>query len=314
VRVGLFPWFPSRSLGIRNKVKTIMNDLGNPLEKPLEELFSQLNILNGLLFHLKGQLNTFKKSFNEMVQASGRELSSIFTGSSLAIRDLTEFPAHGWAVYYPTGKFKSRGEENIRIADELLERESAWTISQGYEAFETFLKDMTSHYLHRNNQEADSKKLKKKGPSLAKQQLAPADLEYWRTFTRLAYRNNMDLIGYLRKLGPEIHDAEKYNNRVIDLFEWYSLAGEVRHAVTHSNMIIKNERMSSWDEGKLKLLNQFFPGNSTDAGYALKICRDNAESNLVLFSEYGFAVFKSLSKAKNYYWNILKNRGSQNPK
>jgi hypothetical protein len=290
-----------------------MNDLGNPLELPLEELFSRLNILNGLLFHLECQLNESKKLFSEMVQASGRELSSIVAGSSLVIRDLTEFPAHGWAVYYRTGKFSSRGEEYIRIADELLERESAWTISQGYEAFETFLKDITSHYLHWNNQEADSQKLKKIGPSLAKEQLAPADLEYWRRFTRRAYRNNVDLLGYLRKVGPELQDAEKHNNRAMDLSKWYFLAGEVRHAVTHSNMIIKPERMRSWEEGKLKLIDQFFPGNRTDAGYVMKIDRNNAESNLVLFSEYAFVVFKSLSKVKNYDWNSLKKRGNQNP-
>lgn len=289
-----------------------MNDLGNPLEKPIEELFSRLNILNGLLFHLEGQLNLFKQLFNEMVQESGRELSSIWTGSSLIIRDLTEFPAHGWAVNYPTGKFFSRGEEYIRIADELLERESAWTISQGYETFETFLKDITSRYLHRNNHEADPIKLKKLAPGLTKRQLSPVDLEYWRTFIRLSYRNNVDLIRYLRKIGPEIPDAEKHNNRAIDLFEWYLLAGEVRHAATHSNMVIKHERMRSWEEGKLRLIEQFFPGNMTDAGYVIKIDYNNAESNLVLFSEYAFVVFKSLSKVKNYDWNILKKKGNQN--
>ena len=122
----------------------------------------------------------------------------------------------------------------------------------------------------------------------------------------------MNLIEYIRKLGPELENAEKSNNRAIDLFEWYLLAEEVRHAATHSNMIIKNKRMGAWSQGKLKLLNQFFPGNRTDAGYALKIDRDKSNKNLVLFSEYGFVVFKSLSKANNYYWNILKKKSSRN--
>jgi hypothetical protein len=293
--------------------KTVVNQLRNPLEKPLEELFSRLNILDGLLFHLESQLNAFKNLFEEMIQESGRELSSIGCGSAIAIRDLTEFPAHGGVVRYPTGKFILHGKEYLRITDELLERESAWTVSQGYEAFETFLKDITSYYLHGNNQEADPVKLKKKGPCLTKRQLVHADLEYWQTFTRLSYRKKDELIDYVRKLGPETYDAEKRNNRAIDLYEWYLLVGEIRHASTHSNMIIKNERMSSWGEERLKLLNQFFPGIRTDAGYALKIGRDKANTNLVLFSEYGFAVFKSLSKAKNYNWDILKKKGSQSP-
>jgi hypothetical protein len=293
--------------------KTIVNELGNPLEKPLKELFSRLNILNGLLFHLESQLNTFKNLFEEKIRGSGGELSSIFAGTSLAIRDLTEFPPHGWPVCYSTGKFSSRGEEYLRITGELLERESAWTISQGYEAFETFLKDVTSHFLLVANQKADSQKLKRIVPLLAQRQLEPTNLEYWRTFIRQAYRNNVNLIEYIRKLGPELEDAEKRNNRAIDLFEWYLVAEEVRHAVTHSNMIIKNERMAFWTEIKIKLLNQFFPGHRTDAGYALRIDRDNANNNLVLFCEYGFTVFKSLSKANNYYWNILKNNGGQNP-
>ena len=68
------------------------------------------------------------------------------------------------------------------------------------------------------NQKADSQKLKRIGPRLAQRQLEPTNLEYWRTFIRQAYRNNVNLIEYIRKLGPELEDAEKRNNRAISYF------------------------------------------------------------------------------------------------
>lgn len=278
----------------------------NPIQSPLDDLFAGLNRLNGLLHLLKSQLDNLRKLLNEIVDKGNLDLSSMLAGTSLAIRDLTEYPKNGWAVYYPSGKFVSQGEEYLQKIDVLVSRESAWTISQAYEAFETFLKDITAAFLHINSQYADTEKLTKSNSKLKKLSLEPTDIEYWKNFIRLNYRKNIDLLKFLREIAPELKEAEKQNNYAIDLTEWYTVVTEVRHAATHSNMLIKSRKMLSWSPGTHQLLTHFFPGKNTAGCYTLELSRKDAETSLRLFAEYAFAVFKCLSKLENYDWKVLK--------
>jgi hypothetical protein len=278
----------------------------NPIQAPLDDLFLHLNILNGLLFHLESHLENLRKLFKESIVKSNIDPSYIFAGASLVIRDLTERPENKWAVYYPSGRFFSQGEEEyLQKGNDLLCREATWTISQGYEAFETFLKDITATYVFIHREHADAEKLEKLDPMLRKELLEPTDVEYWKEFIRKAYSKNVDLLKFLRKIAPELDEVEKRNSRNIDLTEWYVVVTEVRHAATHSNMLIKSEKMRSWSQERHELLNHFFPGTYIDGNYRLEPGRKDAETNLVLFAEYAFGVFKSLSKVQHYEWNIL---------
>jgi hypothetical protein len=283
----------------------------NPIESPLDNLFLRLNMLNGLLFHLESFLKNLCKLFREIIAKSNVDPSAIYAGASLVIRDLTERPENNWAVYYPTGKFISQGEEYLRKVDDLLCSEATWTISQGYEAFEAFLKDITATYVFIHREQADAGKLEKLDPKLRKESLEPTDVEYWKEFIRKAYPKNVDLLKFLRKIAPELEEVEKRNNRNIDLTEWYVAVTEVRHAATHSNMLIKSEKMRSWSQERHELLNRFFPGTYIDGSYRLEPSRKDAETNLVLFAEYAFGVFKSLSKAQHYEWNILSRQAEE---
>ena len=87
----------------------------NPLNTPVNELFYQLNTLNGLLFTLDNQLNNFDKLYRGAISKASFDISLIFSGTSLALRDLTEWPADGWAKYYPSGKFSSKGERYFEL-------------------------------------------------------------------------------------------------------------------------------------------------------------------------------------------------------
>jgi len=287
--------------------KVQMSNNTNPIQSPLDDLLLRLNMLNGLVFHLESYLKNLRGLLKQAVAKSNIDPSLIFAGTSLAIRDLTEWPENNWAVYYPSGKFFSQGEEEyLRRGDDSLCREVTWTISQAYEAFETFLKDIIATYVFIRKDQADTKKVENLDPRLRKELLEPTNVEYWKEFIRKAYSKNVDLLKFLRKIAPEIEEVEKQNNRNINLTEWYIVVTEVRHAATHSNMLIKSERMRSWSQKRHKLLNRFFPGSDTTGGYILNLNRKDAETNLVLFAEYAFGVFKCLSKLQHYEWNILR--------
>lgn len=285
-----------------------MNKAQNPLQPPLDKLFFHLNLLNGLLYTLEAQLNNFRNLIDQISAERNPELSEIIgAGTSLVIRDLTEWPDNGWARYYPSGSFIKRGEEYLRTGLLLLQREAAWTVSQAYEAFETFLKDITAKYLLLNRHLADASKLKA-FEQKKKKDLNPDDFIFWRNFIEYSYRKNQELLKFIRKIIPKLGEAELRNNRPINLQHWFSVAEEVRHAATHSNMVIKAGRMKRWSLNKIQILNEYFSGGQTNEDYQLKISREEAEKNLTLFLEYAFSIFKYLSTSKGYEWNILKKR------
>jgi hypothetical protein len=277
----------------------------NPLNTPIYDLFYHLNTLNGLLFTLDSQLSNFEELYRESISKTSFEISIIFAGASLAIRDLTEWPKNGWARYYPSGKFSSKGEEYFELIRLLLARESAWTVSQAYEAFERFLKDIAATFLCENQDLAEIKnvekfELDKKGKNLIKR-----DTVFWRTYVDHHYRTNSDKLKFLRKLCPDISKSETKNNRFIDLTEWFGVVEEIRHCATHSNFIIKFERMKNWSKAKQEILKKYFPGDIIEEGYQLNINSKDGTLCLELFSEYSFQMYKSLSLLKGYDWNIL---------
>ncbi len=129
----------------------------NPLNPPIYDLFYHLNTLNGLLFILDNQLKNYENLYRESISKTTLDISDIFSGASLAIRDLTEWSEDGWARYYPSGGFSTKGEEYLKLIKIILARESAWTVSQSLEAFERFLKDISATMLLNQQHVAETK-------------------------------------------------------------------------------------------------------------------------------------------------------------
>jgi hypothetical protein len=277
----------------------------NPLYTPIYDLFYHLNTLNGLLYTLDNQLSNLEKLYRESISKTPFDISIIFSGASLAIRDLTEWPEDGWARYYPSGGFSSKGEEYFKLIKVLLARESAWTVTQAYEAFERFLKDISATFLCENQDLAEIKNVEKFESDKKSKNLIKTDTVYWRTYVDYHYRTNSDKLKFLRKLCPDISKGETQNNRVIDLTEWLGVVKELRHCSTHSNFIIKTGRMKNWSKTKQEILKKYFPGNIHEDGYQPNITSKYATFCLELFSEYSFQIFKFLSLLKGYDWNIL---------
>jgi len=222
----------------------------NPFDEHLEKLLAHLNFLNGLLHVLDNHLENFHNLYNQYIEQHKLDENAFRTGYTLAIRDLTEWPANGWAVYYPSGNFILEGKEYINIKETFIHRESSWTISQAYETFETFLKDITACYLliHKIDNDLINVKIEIFNKYLKKQykKISPDNFQYWRDFLQRNYNNSIKIFKLLRAISPNIKNAEKHNNRAIDLTKWFDVTSEVRHAVTHSNSIIKNDRMLNW--------------------------------------------------------------------
>ncbi len=280
----------------------------NPLNPPIYDLFYHLNTLNGLLFTLDNQLTNFEKLYRDSISKTSFDISMIFSGARIVIRDLTEWPEDGWARYYPSGKFSSKGEEYFELIRVLLARESAWTVSQAYEAYEKFLKDISATLLLENQQLAETKKIEKFESDKKSNNLEKTDISFWRKYLDYHYKTNTEKLKFLRKICPDISKGETKNNRVIDLTDWFAVVEELRHSATHSNFIIKTGRMKIWSKAKREILKKCFPGNNIEQGYQLDITNKDATFCLELFSEYSFQVYKFLSISRGYDWNILQKK------
>lgn len=280
----------------------------NPLNPPIYDLFYHLNTLNGLLFTLDNQLKNFEKLYRESISKSSFEISDIFSGARLVIRDLTEWPDDGWARYYPSGTFSSKGEEYFKLIKILLARESAWTVSQSLEAFERFLKDISANMLLNQQHIAETKNVQKFESDKKSEKMKKSDVIFWRTYFDYHYRTNKEKLKFLRKICPAIATTEVDNNRVINLTDWFAVVEEVRHSATHTNFLIKPDRMKNWPKNKREILKNNFHGDNAEQGYQLYISKENATFCLELFSEYSFQLYKSLSILSGYDWNILKKK------
>lgn len=125
------------------------NTTTNHLDSTIQALFVRLNELNGHLEILRQFLENFKLRYKQSIKKSNFLESSLYAGSALAIRDLTEFPDDNWARHYLSGVFVAQGEQILKLPEEFQSHYAAWTVQQGFEAFEKHLKRSLLQYLQR---------------------------------------------------------------------------------------------------------------------------------------------------------------------
>ncbi len=251
----------------------------NPLRSVLDQFYQRLTALKGVLFHLETQLHGYRDMLVDPGQGEDSDLARLFCGTRLVVSDLTEWPANGWRVNYPLQAFFSQGRQYVDMIDLIIRNHSHWTISQAYEAFETYLYNVVANYLYHDQtciEQALQKKLKG----------TPQDLSTLRQTVHQVYKQNRQIFAYLRRLAPELQVAEAKNNRTMDLSEWYEVVSEVRHAITHADSLIKSVRTSAWSKSRLFLLRACFPGKKTADGFRLSLEHDSATKALTMFAEY----------------------------
>ncbi len=279
----------------------------NPCGKLWIKLLAKLNGLNGFLHLLSWALEQSGKNVQTWMKSGHIPPRGMVAGSRLPISDLSNWPKDGWRRNYPTPHpFAVTGATYRRVFQSALSHNCAWSISQGYEAFETFLYDIAAGYLRANPCEADTGKLSEFELKEQNEDKSVGSFQYWRLFTKSAYTNNRKLLQVLRRLAPKLRTWEKKNNRGLDLVEWFAVVSEVRHAITHSGGLLKAAKTAKWNEVRYTILRKSFPGTRRQQGYLIRMSLKSADSMLRLLGEYAFLIFKALSLAGGYEWNILR--------
>lgn len=287
-----------------------MNNMVNPLQESIEELSKELNLLFGLICSLNAQLGTVRKNFTRILDRDGIDPSLLFSGSRLAITDL-EGPK--WQHFFFGPKkfmFTAQGDEYFLMVDSLIQRESAWTVTQGYESFKTFLYSIATTYLTNHHETVEPEILKglNKFNEARRQKgkrIQPGDPTYWRDYTAFLAGPG-DVLSLLRHVDHvnRLTGIERGNHREVNLIEWFSVVSMARHATVHSHAIIPMEKMENWPQQKRDLLRRFFPGIHGKNGYTLHITLEHTTVGLQMFAEYAYAIFGALSRKHGYEWRM----------
>jgi hypothetical protein len=276
----------------------------NPLEPALDNLFERLNFYNFLITYIDKRLTNLKSDIERRAGKSEKVgVEDLMHGTSLIITDLSGPTDGGWLYQYSTGNFDVEGEDYLQMLNEFVGREAERVVAQGYEAFETYLYDVTARFCDAKSEQSLVDHFKGNLPKAPER-----DLEAWKKAVRGVYRRkpNSDLVDLLRDLGQGLDEAEVHtNNRGLDLVRWYQITGEVRHAVTHSEGVISSKVIEGFDRKEIRVLRKNYPGAKTDEGYALQLDVDSAQQALRTFAEYGYSIFKALSEERGYDWVYL---------
>lgn len=290
----------------------------NLLEKPLNDFFEKVtNLMGALLLANTCFSNYSKENYENLKKFEKRNKKTIdyVHLSRLCVTDLSGENDNGWEINYLLEPvYMVPLDEYKEIIGNLLKRESAFTIAQGYEFFETFLKDIIAYTFH-TIPEAWENYIKKN----IKKNMGN-DLNGWKDKIRKnkifgdikREKNNKHLFECLRGISSKISDAESKNNKSLCLEDWYEVYSEVRHAVTHSGSEIEKSIIEKWPPERKSILEKYFPCKETDNSFKLNIEVDGANRILTLLCEYAFLIFKNISIVYNLNWEIFKNMKKNN--
>ena len=208
-----------------------------------------------------------------------------------------------WILQGSTEKYSVKGDEFESMLRWLGSREGALAVAQGYEAFEIFLYDITSNVIQVMGNEVASPILKGKLPETPN-----PSTEDWKRIVRSVFRRkpNHPIITALRGLGADLDLAEApTNNRKLSMKDWFVVGGHVRHATTHTALIIKPYELKKMNELQRKILEIDFPGVLIDEGYRVEMNTEYSTFAIQLFAEYGHAIYKSLSISAGVNWDKI---------
>lgn len=284
----------------------------NTYRVQLKALWGKLNHINGILFLIVNQIGNYEKQQQSLWKQKNIKVPR-FIGATLSMTDLTGPTDKGWLYHYPTGGFSVKGHEFTKMKEEVIRRVSCFSVAQGYEAFETFLQDTVARYLHVHQSVAKPKDIRKFEEQYNKGDRSK--VKYWMELVRFARgtyggMDNKKLFEFLRDFVPELKVGEHDNTKGMDLTKWYKAASVARHAITHSRLEVKECSWKYLDKNDQR----YFPCKSEGGRHFLSIGRKHAENCLRMFAEYGFLIFKCLSKNEGYKWNIVRGMGMKTGK
>jgi hypothetical protein len=243
-------------------------------DKPFDKLISRLGLYNGLIsqhqVHLDDTINSYEKNRRT---DTGEIALPIFASRLVYRNPLTRKYEFAYDHFVDGNSLK----ENILKVSQLF---CNLCISQTYEAFETYLKDIVAYSI-----------FNKGSISPIDQRISLESFDSCRqSIERIKWKsrkNNKHLFALLYKLNPQIKTFEQENKLRFDFKEWYMVYSDVRHSIVHSNGVFDKGLAKGYSKFQKEILNKLFLGEASkntnlitsadDADYIIKIVAQHGQ-------------------------------------
>jgi hypothetical protein len=280
----------------------------NELRVPLEKYFNRIANLQGTLLHIEKALTDYSKIFRQRYDKSKDtykdKVPDFALGLRLIISDLTGETDNGWDFYFPTdGKHIVTATNYDSEIDNLIKRETGFSLAQGFEAFSTFLKDILASYFMIKPYEGIRFNIIDERVDIKEIDWGDAIRDF------KSGKNNKNLFKLIRKINSDFEYSERNNNKQIDFKDWYTVYSLFRHKMVHeSGKLLKTDKdFRNFNSEQMRYLESYFPFLESEDKLIFNIKRKVGDISLKLLSEYAFLIFKELSITLGYDWKILKN-------
>lgn len=255
--------------------------ISNPYESNLIIFFEVIN-------HFKHSTNRLNKVLLKDVDLYNSEHAIYHSSTSLNICDWTGTNDNGWKKIFPTKIIKVTDKENYPLEiQKLLSREFGFAFAQCYEAFETLIKELIT--------------IKINTDEIFKNSL-PTNKDY--------SRNSLKGGDFIFKLinkacGKKFIYFSHNNNMNFKFKEMFNILSQIRHAITHSQGNLNASKLPMNEDYYKNLFKYLMPLNNFDTELIiLKFDHKILNDLLIHLAEFGYQIFKIISKEDNYDWKI----------
>lgn len=254
------------------------------IKKLLEQITEECAWLHNLQFAMK----QYEKNIIECFESSNQSIDSLYSGHRISISDIEQIS--DWKkCFAASGANIIKGKEHFIRMNEIFGRECCFALSQIYERFESYLKNVCSiviNYDYVNHEDKIAKYAEKKGIS------ADAIQDYRDV---VGYIFNKDAVNqilkYFRKINSGLCNVSIINNRNINYFDFISVFTKARHAIVHNQSKIKYE----FKDDEKNILKVFYNAEYLENYYIIKVSLDDVQLIAELLAEYSYQIYKHLS-------------------
>ncbi len=225
------------------------------MEDYLNRLIDRISFYKNSTYQVDSHLKEFIKFRKKSLTQCSSENSAIpILASRLIYRNVI------------TSEYEIKNSRLINLVNieektqEIMHNYCNFCISQSFEAFETFLKDILAYYIF-SNPEFFSKSEKLKDITITDYATTRIDIQ---KLFRKNNKYNKQIFKWLYKINNDIYKLETQNVLNFNFVEWNVVLTEIRHSIVHSSSYFEIDKTKNWTDFQIKLLDRFFTKESKE--------------------------------------------------
>ena len=240
--------------------------------------YPAFDLLLAKLLAAEQALNVSEAAFGHATDSPQEWLKRIPNGEMLGtLADICDGSIPGFVKHIPSLRIPDQETDYLlRAFRDFRAQSYLWAIARAFEAFREFI-------------EAIEKELPDTADAGTVKSLVSGTEQKGR-------KRFAEVLRAVRRAAPHLVECENSNVRGICLSQWICVVAAVRHAVAHSEGVLRDVDYKKYRNLGLE---EHFPGEvEAHTGYVLKLTPEVAKKTIRTLREYGVAIYKFVSEAQ----------------